>query len=331
MKREKNRKTILAAVLVILIAALFASATIYAQTERPDLLKSSLMFNVPSDWKVSTVNGMTSYTSPDYSYTLVVTPYTTTSASTDYTSQSNLEYFLNNYKWTSDKTYNPYTFDTWKGYNTVAHTSIDGKDFTGYVYYMYDPSTPGKGYYYYMYTPTSSWEKSQVEIQNIVNSVKYTQPVIPDNSSIIFDLPLGWTASTIDEITTYTSPDNSYTIAVSPYLETSPSNDYTSQTNLDSFLKNYKWTADKSENAENAYSPYTFSDWKGYSTSAHSNINGNDVSGYVYYGYDPKNPGRGYCYYIYTPSSKWNTNQAEMQRLMNSARYYPVTPNMNTK
>lgn len=323
MKRETKRKRFLSAFLALLIIGFFASASIYAQ--RADQ-NPGLMFNIPSDWQVSTVNGMTSYTSPDYSYTLIVTPFSTTSGSADYTSQSNLEYFLNNYKWTADNKLTPYTFDTWQGYNTVAHTNLNGKDVTGYVYYSYDPSTPGRGYYYYMYTPTSNWSTNQSEIQKIVSSVKYTQPQTPTSSSLMFDLPLGWSSNvSSDGVTTYTSPDYSYSIVVSPYSSNSATTDYTSQSNLDYFLQTGKWTA------ESAYNPYKYDNWMGYNTVAHTNLNGQDVTGYVNYGYDPNNPGRGYYYYIYTPSSKWTTGQAEMQKLMNSAKYVPVNPNLDTK
>lgn len=326
MRKERNQKRILTALLAFLIIALFASASIYAQSN------PNLYFNVPEGWTKSTVNGMTSYTSPDYSYTLIVQPFTPT-ASIDYTSRTALENFLKDSKWTSDNpSYTPVTVGNWNGYYTTAHTTLNGKDVTGYTYYIYDPNTPNTGYYYYMYSPTSSWKTSQSEMTNLLSTATYknVDPSVQSSvqssvyNDILFSLPEGWTSTTSNGITTYYSPDNSYTLVVSPYSYPSTL-DYTSQAALDSYLKDYKWTAD------NAYNPYSLDNWRGYSTAAHSTIDGKDVNGYVYYGYDPNNPGKGYYYYMFTPSTNWSTGAAEMQKLLNSARYVPKNPNLEVK
>lgn len=319
MKKERNRINILTTLMAILIAALFFSASIYAQSDN-----SGLWFDVPTGWTKSTVNGMTSYTSPDYNYTLVVTPFSA-SGEYDYKSQAALENYLKNYKWTSDNTYTPYKFDNWMGYSTTAHTIINGKDVTGYSYYVYDPSTPNRGYYYNIYTPTSGWSSNQATMSKLLSTVKYNylDPKVNEalnNSDLIFDIPSGWTRSTVNGKTSYTSPDYNYTLIVDPF-STSIASDYTSQSVLDSYLKNYNLTS-----SDNKYNPYKIGNWMGYNTTVRTTIDGKEVTGMSYYVYDPASPNRGYYYYMYTPTSNWSTSQSEMTKLLSSARYGNVDP-----
>ena len=175
----KNLKALgLKAIIVLFVTGFFFAAGINAQNDNAS--GSYLMFSAPNAWvTTNNANGSTTYKSPDNISYVTIYPYRGTTSSESITPSGTrrelLAKYLSDNNWTADNsTYTPFYINGLEGVYTTAHTTIDGNNYTGYVYYGNDKEFPDRSYYYYLYTPTSNWETNQSDLQKLLMDLRYT-------------------------------------------------------------------------------------------------------------------------------------------------------------
>ena len=179
IQKKKLAAWTLKTVIMLIVTGFIYSAGTYAQSDKTDVNSPNLLFNVPAGWNYSTaVNGTVTYTNPDKNLYMSVYPYrgmTSSEAMTPATSRRDLlKAFMDDNNWTIDNTtYTPFYMNGMEGVYTTGHTTIDGKDYTGYVYYGNDKNFPDRSYYYYLYTPTSNWDSGQTALQKLYGDLRY--------------------------------------------------------------------------------------------------------------------------------------------------------------